>query len=654
MKLSIRWKLMLFVAGISLAVTIVLAYATYSFSYKKLYNNFLFNKLIQIKTIALSINGDVHKTLTANSDTLNPEYRRLQNYLHKLKMSDKNISYLYTLNYDSINRSFTYCIDGDNSENNIFWIETSFFTIKIHFLETTNHRTNRRIDNQQLCTVLHLDSFSILFDDVILNIEERELEKLIKIDDKEIDAYFTLSLKDEPLSIPGDLFKETSEGEKEYIKIMESGRDYLKNKLDNGIYGQSLSVNAIIKDSKNRNIGLACLEVYEHELKEFQIEFQRISIIITLLSVIFIIVTLPLLLEYFVVQKIKLINSGIKAIFKNKLDTKIKITIQEKFKNFALGFNNMTTQLKSFYEDLEGMIRMRTMEIEQQKEEISIQSNCLREANKLLIEKNNEIETQKRKIESQNETLYKINEELTTSEQNLKQIVKTKDKLFSIIAHDLRSPFSALVGLTEVLATQPNQLTDKEISVYSNFIHTSANRLLNLIENLLFWSRSQTGNLKLIYKNIKLLKIVKEIVDINSIQANTKNITIETSIDNQLTVYADKDALSTIIRNLLSNAIKYTYNKGTIKIYAQQKNSEIIISITDNGVGMSHEMAAKLFKFEESFTTRGTNMESGTGLGLIICKEFVEYNGGKIWVESELNKGTTFHFSIPSTSKENI
>jgi signal transduction histidine kinase len=253
-------------------------------------------------------------------------------------------------------------------------------------------------------------------------------------------------------------------------------------------------------------------------------------------------------------------------------------------------------------------------------------------------------------IRKKNVWLNEANEKLAKSEADLKKIVQTKDKLFSIIAHDLRSPFTALVGLTEIISQNASQLEPKEVSEYGTLIHESSQKLLNLIENLLHWSRSQTGKIKIAPQNVQLVKLATEVIGILSLQAEVKGINICNQIDNSQVVVADYDTLSTVIRNLVSNAIKYTEKNGTITLSAKKQNSKTIININDNGIGISPENLGKLFKLEENFSTKGTNQEAGTGLGLIVCKEFVEKNGGEISVESNQGSGTTFTITLPSSS----
>lgn len=680
MKLSIRWKLMLFIAGLSLAVLVNLAYSIYKVSYKKVYDSFINNKFTLVKAIAGSIDGDIHFSFTTPEATQHLEYKRYQKYLNNLKTYYDPITYLYTINYDSTEGKFVYCLDGDISENNKFWIESEKFAVEIN-IDSLNHaffkykqkkypnKLNFRLDNQSLTFLLsNTDSsiivtvnekflaeifsnglFYVKIGSSILNEENRGINRIVEVNDLKIDAYLSLSLQGEALTIPGDYFEETPENIQLYKQILGEGKDYVSFNLTESIYGRFVTAIAVIRNSNEKPVGLACLEVYENELLEFKKSFTRITIIISIVSILLILITIPFLLELFVVNKIKRIDYGIHRIAEKDLDVRINIKSRDEFESVANGFNLMGEKLKDFYENLEEMVNQRTATIMEQKEELANLTDCIKEANTLLIEKNSEIEDQKSRIETQNSYLKQINEKLMASEENLRLLVQTKDKLFSIIAHDLRSPFTALVGLTEVLTRQADELNPTEVAEYSKMVHISSHKLLALIENLLKWSRCQTGRLKLEPTTLNLANLATEAVDLLSVQANAKGISLLNQIQNEIKVFADSETISTVLRNLLSNAIKFTQSGGQVIISARQSNSHVTVSILDNGIGMSPETVGKLFKIEESFSTVGTNDEKGTGLGLIVCKEFIEKNGGQISVMSKLGKGTVFNFTLPIT-----
>ena len=229
----------------------------------------------------------------------------------------------------------------------------------------------------------------------------------------------------------------------------------------------------------------------------------------------------------------------------------------------------------------------------------------------------------------------------------LEKANNTKDKFFSIIAHDLKSPFSALLGFSELLATSYDDMDDKERKSFINDLHTASQSTYSLVENLLTWSRIQQGNLAMTKEKIDIFNVIANGILANQSTAKLKNIAINNNISSHDTIWVNKFSIETIIGNLVSNAIKFTPEKGSIDISTEEKNGMLIVSIIDTGVGMTSEQVQNLFKIDKNISTTGTNNETGTGLGLILCKEFIEQNDGSIWVKSELGKGSIFSFSVP-------
>jgi len=226
----------------------------------------------------------------------------------------------------------------------------------------------------------------------------------------------------------------------------------------------------------------------------------------------------------------------------------------------------------------------------------------------------------------------------------LERLNATKDKLFSVIAHDLRSPFNSILGLSEILLNDNHDVNESKKLV--KHIHSSAKSTLVLTENLLSWAKTQTGQIMFEPEQIKLTEIVEEVVELISTSARLKNISVDYKRLPELNLEADRNMLKSILHNLLSNAIKYTNLNGTISINAKTEENQTKITVSDNGVGMDNETKDNLF-YIGSKSTKGTASEEGTGLGLILCKEFVEKHGGKIRVESELGKGSQFCFTMP-------
>ncbi len=236
--------------------------------------------------------------------------------------------------------------------------------------------------------------------------------------------------------------------------------------------------------------------------------------------------------------------------------------------------------------------------------------------------------------------------------KELKRINATKDKFFSIIAHDLKNPFNALMGFSSLLLKNHLTYDAKMREKFIESINSCAEISYKLLENLLTWSRSQSGSIK--YNPIKLdMKTqLYETIYVLAAQASKKNISILNEIKEKELIYADEKMFGTIIRNLISNAIKFTNKNGKIEISAEKQDGNWIkIAVKDNGKGISQDVVKNLFKIDKNISTLGTDNETGTGLGLILCKEFVEKHNGKIWVESELGNGASFFFTIPCHKK---
>ena len=237
-------------------------------------------------------------------------------------------------------------------------------------------------------------------------------------------------------------------------------------------------------------------------------------------------------------------------------------------------------------------------------------------------------------------------------EQALKESNKTKDKFFNIIAHDLKSPFNAILGFSNILLEKHKNYDDKKREKMIKLVNESANSAFKLLENLLTWSRAQTGKISYMPEKLQLKILVTETIQELQASVNQKKIHITETISEKEIIFADKSMISTILRNLISNAIKFTNKNGSITISSEkQENSSFVeISVADTGVGIPKEIQSKLFDIGENTSAKGTENETGTGLGLILCKEFVERHGGKIWLESEEGKGSTFFFSIQKSS----
>ena len=242
----------------------------------------------------------------------------------------------------------------------------------------------------------------------------------------------------------------------------------------------------------------------------------------------------------------------------------------------------------------------------------------------------------------------KAEQALKDSQARLRELNATKDRLFAIIGHDLRSPFNSIIGFSQLLAEQVKEKDYEGLDEYARIIQESSKKAMDLLTNLLEWSRSQSGNIEFNPEYFDLVSIIQEAAGLSQDSAAQKSITLTQQLPHNLTIFADKAMINSILRNLLSNGIKFTHPGGKITISTEKTEEQLMVSVADDGTGIPPEDLDKLFRIDAAQSTPGTHKESGTGLGLLLCKEFTEMHGGKIWAESTPGMGSKFSFTIPS------
>ncbi|MFC2137104.1 two-component regulator propeller domain-containing protein [Bacteroidota bacterium] len=322
------------------------------------------------------------------------------------------------------------------------------------------------------------------------------------------------------------------------------------------------------------------------------------------------------------------------------------------FKSFVIIFLIVFVFLYVYYrikkisnqkQKFENLVHQRTKEISKLNEELKEQAKNLKEYNDLLEERQNEIESQAEELTHQNKEFERLNKYLS-------EVNATKDKFFSIIAHDLKNPFSIILGMCELISTNYKEMKEEERMEMVSMIQLTSQNLFSLLENLLEWSRTQRGLIKYSPKKLDLIQIINHNISIQKNQALSKNIDLIQNInEKEILINADEDMLDTIFRNLINNAIKFTPNNGKIEILVKSSDSKLHITVIDNGIGISKENINQLFRIEKNLIAAGTENEKGTGLGLIIVKEFAKMHKGEIKVESEIGKGSKFIVTIPFT-----
>ena len=237
---------------------------------------------------------------------------------------------------------------------------------------------------------------------------------------------------------------------------------------------------------------------------------------------------------------------------------------------------------------------------------------------------------------------------LRENNKKLKELNATKDTFFTIISHDLKNPFNTLMGLSKLVIDHPEDYSEEDKVEYFGYIYDSSIKTHKLLLNLLMWAKSQIGAIEYFPEHIQLHHFILKSISIYEEKVKLKNLTIELNISKNIEVFADKNMLEIVIRNLISNAIKFTPNNGIINIKASVSSKDVIVSIQDNGLGIEEEKIPFIFDIIQNKSTNGTNNEKGSGLGLLLCKEFVTRNQGNIWIESKKQIGTSVFFTIPN------
>jgi len=274
----------------------------------------------------------------------------------------------------------------------------------------------------------------------------------------------------------------------------------------------------------------------------------------------------------------------------------------------------------------------------------------LKEKNTQLQQEIDKREQAEEELQVLNDHLEETNQQLQRTNQQLQEANASKDKFFSIIAHDLRSPFTSLLGLTEVIVENIERYSKDQIKARLQNLHKSSEKVYVLLNNLLTWSQLQRGVMVCEPQQLPLEEIAEHNVLLFTANAEQKQITLRNLVSKETLAYADYTMVDTIVRNLLSNALKFTNTGGPIEVSAQSYENNVEIVFSDTGIGMDQACLDNLFRIDAKGSRRGTADEEGTGLGLILCKELAEKNDGRIRVESEVGKGTTIRFTLPKTS----
>lgn len=270
-----------------------------------------------------------------------------------------------------------------------------------------------------------------------------------------------------------------------------------------------------------------------------------------------------------------------------------------------------------------------------------------------LNELNTELVFRSERAEEQVRGLIEANDKLSDEmEKSTIQLIKSiqlnsdLNLFISVLAHDLKAPFNVLINMSDLISANIQKKPKDDIENFAKLLNQSAHRANNILDDILKWIQNQKGTTPFNVQDISLFKTCEIVLEMFKLMANEKNIKITNHLNNDI-VQTDPEIIKAILRNLISNSIKFTPQNGTIKITSEANDKEHLVTVTDSGIGIDNERLKHLFDISKIQSTSGTNQETGTGLGLIICKQFVERLSGQIWVESEYGKGSMFHFSIP-------
>jgi signal transduction histidine kinase len=294
-------------------------------------------------------------------------------------------------------------------------------------------------------------------------------------------------------------------------------------------------------------------------------------------------------------------------------------------------------------------ISLQNEQLEEQRYEIEKQRSKLERTYKKFRERTIEMFGKMVDLKKAKKTISIQNEKLEKQRHKLNETNATKDKFFSIIAHDLKNPIAGFLELTDLLAENYHELSQSETKELIQLMNKNSKQLYSLLENLLHWSRAQTGNISYNPEALKLTEVADETVNLLRMNIENKQLKLINKINSKIHIYADSNMISTVLRNLLSNAIKFSHQGKRLEIEAQDLEDGMVqIKVRDFGTGIPKAEQDMLFKTGHNVAKNGTANEKGTGLGLLVCKEFIEKHGGSIWVESKPFEGSTFNFTVPS------
>lgn len=620
MKISLKKKIITYSIVTDLIIAVSLGVTLYKYVGELYYKSFLDSKESLARSIALSIDGDKHKTLTTLESSRDPEYRKYLSYLNKIRLNEDYISYLFTISYDAKRDRLSYIVDSDIMKTDTVWITTEFFglalsissddEIRIKYneaiytkdfdIQINGDRIPLKIaDNgtlylggRELIKVITRTPLTLEASGKALNINSRELYSNTYIAGHPVELYCSFTAKGESQSIPGELYKESKEVVERCKQIIVNQRNAIvRRDAKTSIYGINTStVYGIITDRNGAANGLVVIEIFQGEVTNFKRSIVIISLLVSSIAFIFTIFLTVILAEY-LINPIRKLTRGTEIVSSGNLECRISINRTDEFGILAGAFNSMVANLKKAYTAI------------------------------------------------------------TSANEELKKASRLKDDFLANTSHELKTPLTGIIGIAESLIDgAAGSMTEIQKSNLQMIV-SSGKRLTNLVNDILDFSRMKNNDIILNKKPVDISQITEIVSTLLHPFIGSKSIRIINKISAAMPpVFADENRIQQILYNLIGNAIKFT-DSGTITISSTLSEYETEIRITDTGIGIPEDKFDEIFEYFKQADSSDARSYGGTGLGLAITKNLVELHGGKISVSSKPGGGSTFSFTIPTVEK---
>jgi len=616
MKKNLRIKIILFSLIINLIIAVSLGFSLYRFAGGLYYKSFIESRQSLARSIALAIDGDMHKKFTSLESASDPEYKKYLKYLNNLRKHEEYVTYLFTLNYDSINDRLTYIVDSDILETDTVWITSKFFgfalTIgrndeiqikynekiytgsfevkiedKAYLLKITDDG-RLMLGGNELARILSHGPLTLTSQGKRIDIKHREALVEINKSSTPLQVYFSFTAKNESQSIPGELYMESDIVVERCKEIIKSQRNTVETRTEQtSIYGENLStVYGIIRDGKGVANGLVVIELFQKEIAAFKQSMVMIAVIVSLITFLMTILISWLLADYITSPILKL-KGGAKKVSEGNLDCSVNVNRDDELGELATTFNSMVLNLKNA----------------------------------------------KNKLITANEELVKTS--------------RLKDEFLANTSHELKTPLTGIIGIAESLIDGAAGKVNTDQKSNLDMIVLSGKRLTHLVNDLLDFSKMKNNDLMLIKKPVDLRQVTELVISLIMPSAAKKPVKILNNINPaSQPVLADENRMQQIMYNLVGNAVKFT-DSGMIIVSSDVSGSEAIVSIRDTGIGIPEDKFEEIFDHFNQVDSSNARSYGGTGLGLAITKSLVELHGGKIWVTSKTGEGSEFRFTIP-------